>query len=71
MVSFDSFQVNHHGDYVAQLMTSREIVGPMDFELELEVRIYRNGKPERDSLFYNLFIKLLSIVSSNTQKSLV
>ena len=33
-------------------MTSREIVGPMDFELELEVRIYRNGKPERDSLFY-------------------
>lgn len=43
-------QVKHEGQHVAQLVTRKEIVGPSDFELELEVRINRNGKSERVSL---------------------
>lgn len=39
-------QVEHQGNHVAQLVTRREIMGPVDFELELEVRINRNGKSE-------------------------
>ena len=45
------FKVRQDSSHVALLTTQKKIVGPAQFELDLEVRIKRAGRPPWFSIF--------------------
>ena len=64
-------KVKHDNEHVGLLMTRKEIVGPAEFELDLEVRINKRGNSGRvllvlSSFSFNNSNKTLKVIRSES-----